>query len=710
MSSPADISVVIGFKDWGMERLLLSIRSIMQSFGPLKGEVIVSDYGSELPSSLQEHVEALGAKYVYTSTNGVWSRSRALNAGFAQSTGRVLVSTDADMLFTPESMAIIGERILQNSSEALVLQCRDLPERFHAAAIDPSNFQWQHYSDASTLRPRWGMGGMMAVSRETYLGIRGFDERMEIYGGEDMDFAQRVRWFGTRLSWLEDPRVRMYHMWHPSSRQDVSQSPEGVAAIKFNRDIFLNDKSVVRNTKRWTHQPHDAPPLASVVISTRNRAEYIPESIYSVLNQTVEDIEVLVIDDGSTDDTESVVQNIDDVRVRYFKRKPAGIAAARNFAASVSLSPYTVIHDDDDIMFPDRIENHFQALAGGISGTYGGWIDFQNRDANDCMANAGKEFSLSALLFSSKVYAHATLMLKTALIQQIGYDERLRSGSDYNLALRLARSGVKLAHTGHFHLIRRLHDRQVTAADSTVQKSSARVSSSLALRSIRPGKQKAIRERMKDSVPVEIAGADNPQALIQPYLPDHLTKRTLRIPPEHMILLPGRYMDDPRFTAVTLTDDISGAVLASYGELRDARWVDLASLTSAGVGFDLSSWPTDGAEVETPQASTRSGVETYLDSHLLRFLTTLPHEAGLLVLSGPAESLPRLGKDIVAAYTATDGEESALKTHAYLYTPDDLSEDLRGTLGKLHPSVTARYMDTELDPRSMLRQLESTNA
>lgn len=708
VTTPVDISVVIGFKDWGTERLLVSVRSVLESFGHLNGEVIVSDYGSSLPSTLKDAVEALGARYVYTQTDGVWSRSRALNAGFAQSSGRVLVSTDADMLFTPHSMAVIGQRILENNNEALILQCRDLPERLSAEAIDPSDFHWQDYADSATLRPRWGMGGMMAVSRGTYLAVRGFDERMEIYGGEDMDFAQRVQRSGNRLTWLDDSRVRMYHIWHPSSRQDVTQTPEGTAAIKFNRDIFLNDKSFVRNVREWKHKPTDAPPLASVVISTRNRAEYIAESIYSVLAQTAKDIELIIIDDGSTDETENVVLSIDDPRIRYFRRKQAGIAASRNYAATVTRGAYTVIHDDDDIMFPDRIENHFRALASGMSGTYGGWIDFQNAEASACTANTGRNFSLSALLFSDKVYAHATLMLQTSLIQALGYDERLRSGSDYNLALRLARSGINLGHTGHFHLIRRLHDKQVTTADATVQKGSARISSTLTLRSIRPGKQKVLRERMKDSAFVKIAGMDNPFQLIEPYLPDHLANRTLRIAPASMARVPALVRESPRFTQVSVSDGRTKNVIASYGELMRAGWEDMASLTAAGVEFALLKGMAEGSRSDEARGATI--LQTYIDSYFNDMLTSAPDlQQGLLTFTGPPDLLPKLGRKVLADLTATDNKTFSVRTHAYMCSTADLADNLRGELSKLDSAVRAKYICNDSEPRIVMRQLESVS-
>lgn len=588
-ANPIDVSVVIGFKDWGLERLLLSVSSLVEAFGGLRGEVIVSDYGSVNSLGVKENVEKLGARYVFTETNGVWSRSRALNAGFAVSTGRVLVSTDADMLFSPLSMEIVGRRILDDPNEALVLQCRDLPAAYDHEGVVRAEMNWKAFESSCTFRPRWGMGGMMAVSRDAFLDIRGFDERMEIYGGEDMDFAQRIRWSGRRLSWVEHPDVRMYHMWHPSTRTETDKSPEGAAAIAFNRDIVLNDRSFVRNVTHWKHRPADTKLLASVVITTKNRAEYVGESINSVLAQTVRDFEVIVVDDGSDDETSHVVEAFSDPRVRLFKRQAAGIAASRNFAATVSRGSFTVIHDDDDLMFPDRIENHFKALRAGDSGTYGGWIDFNNSNGEMVASNPGKVFTFENLLYNGRIFAHATLMLETRLIRLVGYDERLRSGSDFNLAVRLGRHGISLNHTDEFHLVRRIHAKQVTSVDSSRQKSSAAMTLASVLSAIPAGRQNALRKELRNLPDhAKLAGQDA-AALVKPYLPDQLVIRDLVFDVNHAHLVPAKLADKDRLFVTRILDHLSSDGNEATAVLKSATWGEMAELRAAGVEFDVIS-------------------------------------------------------------------------------------------------------------------------
>jgi GT2 family glycosyltransferase len=563
-------------------------------------------------------------------------------------------------------MEVIGRRILQWPEEALVLQCRDLPEGYDSDWVAAQGTDWDKFADIATLRPRWGMGGMMAVSRDTFLSIRGFDERMEIYGGEDLDFAQRVRWSGRRLSWLEDSGARMYHMWHPSTRVAVGATAEGQQAIDFNRDIMLNDKSIVRNVTAWRHPPPDAYPLASVVIATKNRSSFLVESIYSALAQSARDIEVIVVDDGSTDDTQAVVDAVEDPRVRYYRRNASGIASSRNFGASVARAAYIVIHDDDDLMFPDRIECHFAALQAGDSGTFGGWIDFSDEDGDAIESYRGKTFSLAMLLFTGRVFAHGTLMIETRLIRLIGYDTRIRSGSDFNLAIRLARLGICLRNTGQFHLARRMHSGQVTAVDAAHQSAAARRTSTLALSTIPEDRHAGLRaDATKSHGLYPAISQPESAALIRPYLPDRLATRDVRVTLTPGQKLPEKHVLRSAFRWATVVDRLRDDSFVHVGVLYGATWSQLASLSAAGIPFTVLSSRLRGTGTTPPGGSLDARADPISVHSIASDLISLEKErADYLILTGKSNQLP-----VVDAPLAGDWEiiasESTRVTRAY---------------------------------------------
>jgi glycosyltransferase involved in cell wall biosynthesis len=95
----------------------------------------------------------------------------------------------------------------------------------------------------------------------------------------------------------------------------------------------------------------------SVILPTHNRAELLKRSIQSILDQTYEDFELIVIDDASKDDTEAAVKGFNDDRIRYIKQQiNIGAAAARNAGIAASKGEYIAFQDDDDEWLPTKLE------------------------------------------------------------------------------------------------------------------------------------------------------------------------------------------------------------------------------------------------------------------------------------------------------------------------------------------------------------------
>jgi glycosyltransferase involved in cell wall biosynthesis len=102
-------------------------------------------------------------------------------------------------------------------------------------------------------------------------------------------------------------------------------------------------------------------PRVSAAIITHNRARYLTDAITSVLGQTVADLELIVVDDGSTDDTPDVVAPYLD-RIRYVRQERRGKAAARNAAVELARGELIAFCDSDDSWYPDRLERQLAAL------------------------------------------------------------------------------------------------------------------------------------------------------------------------------------------------------------------------------------------------------------------------------------------------------------------------------------------------------------
>ncbi|WP_394274625.1 glycosyltransferase [Luteococcus sp.] len=620
-----DLSVVIPFRDWGLRRVQLSIETALAAARRHSVEVIVSDYGTNLDdpefADLAEVVARAGGRLVRTETDGPWSRSRAMNAGAALATGRHILASDADMLIPPDCLDDVVD-ILDDGTTAVFLTCLDLPQQWDDQAISERGTEWATLRFEATRRERWGMG-LAAAPREAYDRLRGWDERLVTYGGEDNDFSQRLRRAGYRIHWLDGPNGSLLHMWHPSSAQRHALSEQDSAQIARNKEIVKTDPTHVRNLTHWGHPLPGHAPAVSVVISTHNRCSMLQDAVNSVLAQTVQDFEVVIIDDGSTDETPEWLATLTDPRIVHARQENAGIAAARNHGSRIARGRYIAVLDDDDIAPPWRLEEHFSALEPGVHATFGSFVNFD--DVTGEMAlYATKEMTPETSVVSGSAPGHSTWMVRADLLKTLGYDETLTSGVDNDIALRLLRSGVVWKHTTHVMALRRIHPGGVTARDPRQQVENARLAYQKLTYPL----------SVADTLAAQEAGTAIPwpgcaegltlQASLAAYLPDHLVRRRIH----HITELTAQETD------VDFVELPNGVRLHAVS-LDDATWADLAS----GKGTIPHEAIDVAMGVEQPPTTAAQSVEAMALVAAMAELGT-----GCSVLeSGPS----RLGEDVI---------------------------------------------------------------
>ena len=99
-----------------------------------------------------------------------------------------------------------------------------------------------------------------------------------------------------------------------------------------------------------------ADPLVSVVLATYQQQSYVRKSIESVLNQSLGDLELIVVDDGSPDDTLKIAQSVHDPRIKILSQPNQGPSVAFNRGMEIAKGKYLAIMSGDDICFPDRLK------------------------------------------------------------------------------------------------------------------------------------------------------------------------------------------------------------------------------------------------------------------------------------------------------------------------------------------------------------------
>jgi glycosyltransferase involved in cell wall biosynthesis len=192
-------------------------------------------------------------------------------------------------------------------------------------------------------------------------------------------------------------------------------------------------------------------PLVSVIIPAYNAQAYIAQALHSVLNQTYKNIEVLVVDDGSQDQTSEIVQLIarDDHRVILLKQSNQGAAAARNFAISKSTGAYIAPLDADDTWFPKALEKLLNCLrreksSVGVAYAWSVYIDEAGRITGGYKASRIDGDVYHTLLAHNFLGNASCCLIRRVCLESVGvYDRQFRACyaqgcEDWDLYLRIA--------------------------------------------------------------------------------------------------------------------------------------------------------------------------------------------------------------------------------------------------------------------------------
>lgn len=182
-------------------------------------------------------------------------------------------------------------------------------------------------------------------------------------------------------------------------------------------------------------------PLVSVIISAYNPGPYLTESIQSVLQQTYNNIEVLIIDDGSTDGSvERAREQFQDARLRWFHQKNSGKPTALNRALQACNGDYYAIQDADDVSHPHRVECLLDALVSNpdVAAVFSGHeLIMGNRRIAPRLRAKSREECLNDVR-NFRMPAHdPTGMYRVSMVRDIEYEPSLRIVEGYDYILRV---------------------------------------------------------------------------------------------------------------------------------------------------------------------------------------------------------------------------------------------------------------------------------
>jgi glycosyltransferase involved in cell wall biosynthesis len=241
--------------------------------------------------------------------------------------------------------------------------------------------------------------------------------------------------------------------------------------------------------------------LVSIIIPSFNHAHYLPDAIGSALGQTYTNIEVVVVDDGSTDDTVKVVNAIHDERLHLVEQTNRGLSRARNEGLALSRGEYVVFLDADDRLRCNHIqrgldvltENRFLGFVCGDIAVFGD----QNFDHRHSCAPRPDHYA--TLLRGCFIVNVGACLFPRSILSSVGaFDEDLVSAEDWDLFLKVARGYPIICHHGTVLDYRRTTGQMSSDPELMLHGSTRALNAQWAFARQHPAYREAYREGLND--------------------------------------------------------------------------------------------------------------------------------------------------------------------------------------------------------------------
>jgi glycosyltransferase involved in cell wall biosynthesis len=200
-----------------------------------------------------------------------------------------------------------------------------------------------------------------------------------------------------------------------------------------------------------------APSLVTILIPVYNGERFLAEAIESALDQTHEPLEVIVVDDGSTDGSAAVAESYPDVRL--IRTENGGPGAARNLGIAAARGDAVANLDADDLMVPERIEHQLEAVAAGADVVLSG----EEHRLEDGVGLPEWVTAPRAPISAGRaLYSPMTFLATRAALERIGPFADMRYGEDTDWAMRAFEAGLNVVCLDERLLVRRFHGGNAT--------------------------------------------------------------------------------------------------------------------------------------------------------------------------------------------------------------------------------------------------------
>ena len=230
----------------------------------------------------------------------------------------------------------------------------------------------------------------------------------------------------------------------------------------------MKSKKSIQNNSRWSGKKPNSPPLVSIVIPCYNQGQYLSETIDSALSQEHTNIEVVIVNDGSTDRTLKICNKYaaKDQRVRFVSQKNKGLSNARNLGVKLSKGNYIQLLDSDDIILPQKIKQQVKLMERdkSVGASYCNFSCFCGGNKKcltpDVSPKMQTDDALNEFIIrweeELSIPCHCFLFRKN-VFNGIKFDDKLPTHEDWDCWIKMALKRVRFHYMPKVFALYRLH-------------------------------------------------------------------------------------------------------------------------------------------------------------------------------------------------------------------------------------------------------------
>jgi glycosyltransferase involved in cell wall biosynthesis len=435
------VSVVIPVFEMG--RYLTEAIASIEGQGHPDVEIIVVDDGSS--DDTPDVIAALGDRVIALRQDNQ-GPAVARNAGLALATGDVIAFCDADDLWPEGKLARQLARLDEEPELDAVLG------RIQYVAIDGGeipDIEFENLDQKTLSHVHLGSG---LYRRRAFDQLGGFDEQLRF--SEDVDWFMRAREAKLRIEILPDVTL-VYRLHDSNMTRDAKEriAASTLMALKQSLDR-RRAAGISGDLPAWREfdVSEADTPTVSVVIPAYNSSRYLRQAIRSVLDQTHRVLEVIVVDDGSSDNSATLASRFG-TPVRVLRREHAGIGASRNAGFAAARGEFIALLDADDLWEPQKLERQLEMFAADPA------LDIVFTSVDQFVSPELEGLRVSELQGASATGRMASaLLMRAAIVDRVGpYREDTSAGEFVDWYDRALTAGCRCDHVDQVLVRRRIH-------------------------------------------------------------------------------------------------------------------------------------------------------------------------------------------------------------------------------------------------------------